>query len=115
MMIERMLAAKEDEETDYWQEIETLAYCLDGKAPEDWHELLNRVAAQPYPAPSGHMTLEEFKRYAVCHLIEIFAGGPDLYVETDAEKEARYGRIFAAFVSRCRLLACPLMKSRPGK
>jgi hypothetical protein len=26
------IVSKEDEETDWWQEIEDLAYCLDGKA-----------------------------------------------------------------------------------
>ena len=96
MMIERMLAAKEDEETDWWQEIEALAYCLDGKAPEDWHAMLRRVAADmPVPDPSG--TLEDFKRYAVYHLIQIFAVGPCPFAETDAEEMARYARSHAAF------------------
>jgi hypothetical protein len=86
---------KEDEETDWWQEIENFAYCLDGKAPEDWHAMLRRVAAgMLVPDPSG--SLEDFKRYAVSHLIQIIAAGPCLCAETDAEFLARYKRIHAA-------------------
>jgi hypothetical protein len=86
---------KEHEETDWWQEIENFAYCLDGKAPEDWHAMLRRVAAgMLVPDPSG--SLEDFKRYAVSHLIQIIAAGPCLCAETDAEFLARYKRIHAA-------------------
>jgi hypothetical protein len=82
MYIERALAAREDEEENWWQEIENFAYCLDGKAPEDWQELLRRVAAEPAPDPRG--SLENFKRYAVCHLISVFAAGTVPSAETDA-------------------------------
>jgi hypothetical protein len=95
MMIERMLTAKADEEGDWWQEIADLAYCLDGKAPEDWHAMLQRVAAgMSAPDPSG--TLEDFKRYAVCHLIQIIAAGPCPWAEIDAEFAARHARGHAA-------------------
>jgi hypothetical protein len=94
MYIERALAAREDEEENWWQEIETFAYCLDGKAPEDWQELLQRVAAEP--APKLDDSLESFKRYAVHHLIQVFAIGPCSWAETDADCEARLKRAIAA-------------------
>ena len=74
---ESIYAALDEE---FWQDIETLAYALDGETAAEQHERIDRFLArflEDEGVRSGSPMMN-FRRYAVMHLLKsVWLSGPD--------------------------------------
>jgi hypothetical protein len=69
------MSEQEQDAEDFWQDVEHLAYALDGEPAEGRRQRIEHfLTFFPEPDPSG--SDEEWRRYAVLHLLRVWANGP---------------------------------------
>ena len=64
---ESIYAALDEE---FWQDIETLAYSLDGETAAEQHERIDRFLARFLEDEDVRSPMVNFRRYAVMHLLK---------------------------------------------
>jgi len=72
---ESIYAALDEE---FWQDIETLAYALDGETAAEQHERIDRFLARFLEEEDVRPPMVNFRRYAVMHLLKsVWLSGPN--------------------------------------
>jgi hypothetical protein len=76
-----------DGEEGFWQAIEDWAYCLDGAHVDDRRDRI-KYFLEHVPRPDPFGSLENFRKYAVLHLLSVWLAGPNPLAETNEQELA---------------------------